>query len=178
LRSSGQRYDICLVDGYHTYACSQRDLSEAFGLLADGGALVVHDCLPIDAAVASPHWIPDRWCGVTYKAFLDFVARRSDIDYYTVDTDFGCGVVVKDRRWWATAGRLAQRGRRRLSPDARARIIRGWLETGDDLARAFDYFERHKATLLQLISVDQFLDRTEARPASTRPSQPSSRPSA
>ena len=64
----------------------------------------------------------------------------------------------------------------RLSPDARACIIRGWLEIGNDLSRAFDYFERHKATLLQLISVDQFLDQYRVRPASTRPSQPSNRP--
>jgi len=159
LRLSRPRFDICLVDSYHTYACSIRDLVEAYILLADGGALVVHDCLPPSVEVASPTWIPGEWCGVSYKAFLDFVVRRNDIDYYTVDTDYGCGVIVKNRHLSARAARLLQRVHRRVSRDTRGKVITGWLEIGDDFSRAFDYFNAHKVTLLQLISVEQFLER-------------------
>ena len=38
-----QRYDIILVDPYHDYACSLRDLEAAFGLVEPAAYLVVHD---------------------------------------------------------------------------------------------------------------------------------------
>ena len=37
-------FDIVFVDSHHTYECSARDLSAAFALVRDGGAIVVHDC--------------------------------------------------------------------------------------------------------------------------------------
>ena len=46
LEKSSYKVDICLVDGWHTYACAIRDLTCAYDILADGGVLVVHDCLP------------------------------------------------------------------------------------------------------------------------------------
>ena len=165
LRSSHQYFDISLVDSHHTYDCSLRDLVEAHALLADGGALVVHDCLPPSVEAASPTWIPGPWCGVSYKAFLDFVVRRDDIDYYTIDADYGCGVIVKNASLSARVARLSLRVRRGLSRDLREKVVRGWLEIGGDFARAFDYFNANKASLLQLISIEQFLERVSSENA-------------
>ena len=47
--------------------------------------------------MASPTPIGGEWCGVSYKAFLDFVLSRNDLDYCTVDIDYGCGVIFKQR---------------------------------------------------------------------------------
>ena len=77
------------MDGWHTYDCTIRDLTLAYDLLADSGALVVHDCLPPTELMASPVWIPGSWCGVAYKAFFDFVLARNDFDYRTVNVDYG-----------------------------------------------------------------------------------------
>jgi hypothetical protein len=93
-----RRFDIMLVDPFHTYPDSSRDLAAAFALLEAGGTMVVHDCLPPDAAFAAPEFTPGGWCGVTYKAFIDFVVGRRDLRYLTVDTDYGCGVVRKLKR--------------------------------------------------------------------------------
>src|SRR5580704_1257956 len=58
IRGKGLRYDIILVDPFHEYDTSYRDILEAFDLIDEGGMLVVHDCLPPNAAVATPRFIP------------------------------------------------------------------------------------------------------------------------
>ena len=85
------------MDGWHTYDCTIRDLTPAYDLLAHSGVLVVHDCLPPTELMASPVWIPGSWCGVAYKALFDFVLARNDFDYRTVNADYGCGIIVKNR---------------------------------------------------------------------------------
>src|SRR5260221_1561060 len=97
LKADPNKIDICLVDGWHTYDLAIRDLTSAYELLEDGGVLVVHDCLPPTESIASPAWIPGPWSGVAYKAFLDFVLARNDLDYCTVDVDYGCGIIFKHR---------------------------------------------------------------------------------
>jgi hypothetical protein len=66
--------------------CSIRDLRDALSLLRVGGTLVEHDCDPPDRQHAIPHDVPGGWCGVMYKAFLDFVIRSHAVEYFTVDT--------------------------------------------------------------------------------------------
>ena len=99
------RYDIILIELFHEYDFSYRDLTIAFDLLEAGGIIVAHDCLPPTAAMATPHFIPGCWCGVSYKAYLDFVQARG-LDYCTVDTDYGCGIISKPDRLSHLAKRL------------------------------------------------------------------------
>ena len=95
LREEAQCVDIALIDSFHEYESSLRDLVEGFQLISRGGTLVVHDCLPPRAELAQPKFIPGEWCGVTYQAFIDFVNNREDLEFYTVDTDYGCGIIHK-----------------------------------------------------------------------------------
>ncbi len=88
-------YDVVFVDPYHTYDCSLADLMGAYALLRPGGIMVIHDCNPPDASIARSTFQAGGWCGVTYWAFIDFVLRRWDTGFVTVDTDFGCGVIYK-----------------------------------------------------------------------------------
>jgi len=143
----GARFDIILVDSYHGYAQSRRDLEAAFTLLTPGGVLVVHDCLPTSEAIAQPEFRDGEWCGVTYKAFIDFVVAHSELRYVTVDTDFGCGIVRK-----AAPSRWA-----RIRRALRRRRIARWSAIGDDYAAAWRYFAAHHKSLLGLIGVDAFL---------------------
>lgn len=151
IRARGQRYDIILVDPFHDYACSWRDLEAAFLLVEAGGFLVVHDCLPPNRAMAAPEFVYGEWCGVTYKAYLDFVSSRG-LDYQTVDTDYGCGVIRKPGRGdiWAAARRL-------LSSRRDRRLWQEWHAIGDDFDRAFTFLEAHKQPLLRLIGPEAFL---------------------
>jgi hypothetical protein len=65
LREIGQRqlrYDIMLVDPFHEYETSLRDIVAAFDLVVPGGIIVVHDCLPPSKTLAAPNFIPGAWC--------------------------------------------------------------------------------------------------------------------
>ena len=53
----------------------------------------------LNEGVASPSPIAGEWCGVSYKAFLDFVLDRNDLDYCTVDIDYGCGVIFQAQHY-------------------------------------------------------------------------------
>lgn len=144
--------DIILVDPHHTYECSMRDLRDAFSLLRMGGTLVVHDCDPPDHQHAAPHFVPGPWCGVTYKAFLDFVIRNDSVDYYTVDTDYGCGVIRKLTPFES----LKSRFRAVFPRPMQRRIEAEWMDAGEDFDAAYQLFTTHRLTLLRVIGADDF----------------------
>jgi hypothetical protein len=151
LAERSQIFDLVFVDPHHTYECSARDLSAAFALVRDGGAIVVHDCYPPSLEMAAPEFYAGPWCGVTYKAYIDFVLANEQIEYCTVDTDFGCGVIIKR----ASLGGCAMPSFCALQND-REQLKTAWYALGNDFTGAYAFFERHKATLLNLLSVEDF----------------------
>jgi hypothetical protein len=148
ISESGSRFDIALVDSWHEYATSWRDLVEGFLLIREGGTLVVHDCLPPRSEIAVPEYIPGEWCGVGYQAYIDFISQRRDLAAYTVDTDYGCGVIRK----------LANRSRE-CATSAGADLLKDWRSKRDDSTEAFALLQAHKQTLLNLITTDEFFVR-------------------
>ena len=145
LIAAGQPYDSIFVDPYHSYAYSLVDLSGAFALLRPGGVMVVHDCGPTDPEILCPHYKEGLWCGVTYAAFIDFTLGRRELSYYTVDCDFGCGVIYK-----LSSPMLHPAG------DAWAQLSAAWgLACNDDDTRLQFYLENRTA-LLNLVSAEEF----------------------
>jgi len=155
IRAHNLRYDVILVDPWHEYETSYRDLEAAAAQLAEGGAIVVHDCLPPKERIASPNFARGDWCGVTFKAYVDFVTTRSGVTYRTVDTDYGCGIIqrISDRDADIS--------------DERAQLLRDWRDIGADFGTAFRFLRDNRKALLNLISVGEF-KRSEAR-GDTRP---------
>lgn len=153
LVSAGARFDAILVDPWHSYECSLRDLRLALPLLSERGFLLVHDCSPPSFDLAGPVFRADRWCGLTYAAFLDFVLADPALDYATVDTDYGCAIVRRP-----LPVRAAPRG-----PRPAPEIVEGWHAAGADTAARYRFFDRHRADLLNLIPVQVFLDRENVR---------------
>jgi hypothetical protein len=151
LKARGPRYDIILVDPWHTYEASLRDLRLAYELLTPNGTLVVHDCLPPTEKIAGPEFIPGEWCGVTYKAFIDFVLEN-DLDYCTVSTDYGCGIVRKPRKFWARPvfGRLR-------NPADAEKLRHAWEAVSDDYAAAFGLLHADEGLIAKVVTVDEFL---------------------
>lgn len=143
-RLKGRTFDIVFVDPHHTYECSARDIREAFRMVSPGGAVVVHDCLPPNRAAANPSFFHGEWCGVTYKAYIDFVLGNPDLDYFTVDADYGCGVILKPKGT-----------RAKIKNWLRARRVRElkdeWRSVGNDFDAAFDKFMADKTRLLRLV---------------------------
>jgi hypothetical protein len=146
----GALYDIIFVDAWHTYACVQRDLELAFSLLSPGGTMVVHDCSPPSRDVAVPEFRHCPWCGVTYCAYIDFVWSRQQVDHYTVDTDYGCGLVKK----------LAGSGKEQTGSGPASEMVEQWRRERTSRGyEVFDFFDKHRRELLNLVSVDDFLAR-------------------
>jgi hypothetical protein len=148
ISGEGRRFDIALVDSWHEYETSWRDLVEGFLLIREGGTLVVHDCLPPRSEIAVPKFIRGEWCGVSYQAYVDFISQRHDLAAYTVDTDYGCGVIRK----------LAD-----PSPEsatsAGAELLGDWRSKRDDPMEAFAFLQAHKQVLLNLITTEEFFAR-------------------
>ncbi|WP_141700680.1 class I SAM-dependent methyltransferase [Methyloceanibacter superfactus] len=166
-RTDGARrfaFDIALVDPWHEYGTSWRDLNEAFRLLPAGGTLVVHDCLPDRAEIAGPDYRPGEWCGRTFEAYVDFVHGRNDLTFYTVDCDYGCGVIRKKPP--VSALRLRARTARSMLRRLPTRgLRRQWREakqgSGGEL---FTFFQANRVALLHLIPADEFAARAMIGP--------------
>ena len=137
-------YDIILVDPYHDYRSSIRDITFAYGLLRHGGIMVVHDCLPpSNGDTIAPTFVSGEWCGVTFIAYVDFL-MSSGATFWTVDCDYGCGVIVKIDDASGT-------------PPMSQDIINTWQTVRADPEPAFAYLQTEKQKLLHLLSPVQFL---------------------
>jgi predicted O-methyltransferase YrrM len=85
-------YDIVFVDGLHTADQAYRDIRNALGILADGGTILAHDCLP-DTLEEGSDTI--RYDGPWYGGVWHAIARlRTDpaLSVKTIATD--CGIAV------------------------------------------------------------------------------------
>jgi hypothetical protein len=140
IHAFGFRYDIVLVDSFHYYDLSFRDLADAFNVLTPRGSIVVHDCLPTSEELASPDYVPGGWCGVSFIAYIDFVTSGRPLTYTTVDTDYGCGVIRKSD------------SEEQLPQD----LMEGWNSVRHDAKAAYRFMSENKHQLLHLVSVDEF----------------------
>lgn len=156
IRASGLTFDVMLVDPFHEYRESARDLRAALSLLSPGGTIVVHDCRPGDEAMAAPAFHDGFWCGVTYQAYLDLVLETAALEFCTVDTDCGCGIIR--RRDTINVRRLARGAVRALARAANVGIVRRWRDTGGDHGATFRLLDAEPRRLLNLVTVAEFLD--------------------
>ena len=129
-------WDVVFVDGMHTAGQAHRDIVNSLQHLNDGGFIVVHDCNPENEWATRP---PDEykrgevWNGDVYKAFIKFKQEHPELTCITVDTDYGCGVITnrfKNLTEYATLGPI-------------------------DYV-TWDHFDKNRAELLGLTSVDDF----------------------
>ena len=152
MREDGRRVDIALLDSFHEYEQSWRDLTKFFDLISEGGTLVVHDCMPPRIELAHPKFMPGEWSGATYQAFIEFVSNRNDLEFYTVDTDYGCGIIHKQSAVTVeTASSIDERNKRNEA-------LANWrFQRDNSWQAAFSFFEEHKEVLMNLVSVNEFL---------------------
>ena len=86
--------DIVFIDGLHEHNQVDRDIRNALGILSPDGVIILHDCLPTSEKMQEYHTESQDalWTGDVWKAF---VKARAELPYelYTIDTDFGCGII-------------------------------------------------------------------------------------
>lgn len=85
-------FDVVFIDGLHQCDQVLRDIHNALGVLNPGGVVVVHDCLPANAYMATADRHTGLWCGDVYKAVAWYFSQ-CPYRCYTVDTDYGVGVI-------------------------------------------------------------------------------------
>lgn len=86
-----KKYDIIFIDGLHFEEQVGRDIINSFRHLNPGGVIVVHDCLPYNKAAQEENRTTEIWNGSTWKAIPQLGLQG--INYYVVDTDWGCGIL-------------------------------------------------------------------------------------
>ena len=141
-------YDVILVDPYHSYDCSYRDLALALSLVDEAGTVVVHDCCPRRLADTTPAYRVGPWAGLTYRAAVDFLLDRRDLHYCTVDSDSGCAMIRKRAHGAADA----------TAGDLDPTLVRQWRACASDEDR-FRFLEGHKRELLNLVGPEEFFAR-------------------
>ena len=148
IRVQGLRFDIVFVDACHEYESTRGDMQDALDLVTDNGVIVMHDCLPDDAAICTPtRGDLSGWYGVTYKAYLDTLLARTDLWYCTVDTDSGCGMISSNRKTSLYKHAI----------DGDETRIRAWRDVSDNYDAAFRLYERDKNALMNVVTVNEFL---------------------
>lgn len=101
--SSDIQFDVIFIDGLHLADQVDRDIENALKFLKSDGYIVLHDCNPPTEwhARETHHYTispaGQNWNGTTWKAFLK-ARYREDIYSCCVDTDWGVGVLSKNKK--------------------------------------------------------------------------------
>lgn len=93
------KWDVIFIDGLHLAEQVFRDIQNSLLHTKENGIIVLHDCNP-------PSWLRTHsdheyflqnvkpWNGTVWKAFY-YTKTQSQYKMYTVDTDYGVGVIDK-----------------------------------------------------------------------------------
>lgn len=94
-------FDTIFIDGLHTEEQSYVDVLNSIKVLTSEGFIVMHDCNPPTKYHARSYkeYLNTRgeWNGTTYKAFIRLRKELKDWNFFTVDCDFGCGILTKNK---------------------------------------------------------------------------------
>jgi len=128
------QWDVIFIDGLHLAEQVDRDIHNALWHCSPNGFVVLHDCNPathLNAHSDLDYFIKHQgeWNGSTWKALYK-VRAESHLQSYTVDTDYGIGIIEM---------RGAQEPIARSNP---------WFEFGS--------FSAHREEQIGLISIAEF----------------------
>lgn len=96
---SDHQWDVIFIDGLHLAEQVYRDILNALSHCRHNGFVVLHDCNPathLNAHSDLDYFIKNQgeWNGSTWKALYKF-RTESYLRSYTVDTDYGIGVIER-----------------------------------------------------------------------------------
>lgn len=125
-----QMYDIVFIDGLHIKDQVLRDVENSLKHLLPGGSIVLHDCSPLKPEHATNKYKGyGTWNGTVWEAFAHLRMTRPDLSMWTVNEDCGCGIIKV--------------GSQELYPKSEL---------------TFNLLDKNRTKLLNLISVDEFVE--------------------
>lgn len=80
-------FDLIFIDGDHHHNQVWKDVQNALAILAPKGALVMHDCLPLNRAYEKP-----TWSGTAWRAYAK-LRTRPTLEAFVGDFDHGVGLI-------------------------------------------------------------------------------------
>lgn len=90
-----QPLDLAFVDGLHLFEAALRDVANLERWAHPGTVVLLHDCHPTDAAMASRERSTPAWAGDVWKVVACLRADRPDLAVTTVDVGpTGLGVIT------------------------------------------------------------------------------------
>ncbi|KKR03512.1 MAG: hypothetical protein UT31_C0018G0003 [Parcubacteria group bacterium GW2011_GWF2_39_13b] len=96
-----KKIDVAFVDGLHTHSQSLKDIENCLKYLDKKGIIIVHDCSPQNEFSAAPvRKISEqagekKWNGDVWKAIVQLRSTRPDLQIFTLDCDYGLGIIRK-----------------------------------------------------------------------------------
>lgn len=127
-------FDIIFIDGLHHADQVKRDIENSLKYISLNGVVLLHDCSPTNDEMQI---VPQKskkmkaWTGDVWRAFVGYQGAK-----YCIDTDWGIGVIEAHNV---------------LPFDADPAVKISEL--------SYKAFEKNKSQLLNLISVQEFLQR-------------------
>ncbi len=94
-KTNERYFDIIFIDGLHQATQVYKDIENALKILTKGGIIILHDMIPMNKESQILPREQKIWNGDCWMAFVWLRATREDLLMFTVDTDCGCGVIVK-----------------------------------------------------------------------------------
>lgn len=87
-----KKYDLIFIDGLHLESQCDKDIRNALRHLNEGGAVVVHDCLPTTEASQTEDNPSGDWVGTVWKSIVKY-SLWMNCNVKVIDTDWGVGII-------------------------------------------------------------------------------------
>lgn len=94
-KSNREKFDLVFIDGLHISIQLYKDIINSLAVLNPDGTIVLHDMLPPSKAAQDVPRIQREWTGDCWMAFVWLRATRPDLLMFTINTDYGVGVIRK-----------------------------------------------------------------------------------
>jgi len=133
------KFDVIFIDGLHLEDQVDRDIENSILHINDSGTIIMHDCNPPSKFHQRKTYEVDGklppWNGTTWRSFVKHRMINDKLTMCVVDCDWGVGIIKK--------------GKQNL------------LEYKDKFS--YSYLEKNRTKALNLISVDDFLNKYNKR---------------
>ena len=154
IKDKGNKYDIIFIDGLHWSEQVTRDINNSLSILNPNGVVVLHDCNPPTvwhACWPMPNPCQRPWNGDCFKSIISF--KNKNPQYFTcvVDTDWGVGIIDTKLRLNVESPIIPDG----LVPNYNDFVTGGCLVVNNKNL-TWDYFDMHRAEILNLISPNLF----------------------
>ena len=86
-------FDVIFIDGLHHADQVLRDIENSLKALSPNGYVVCHDMNPEEEIIQKVPQETGIWTGDCWKAWVQLRSKRSDLNMFVLDTDYGCGII-------------------------------------------------------------------------------------